>query len=541
MPSGFALVDVDGCASTPAAASPAATAVPAVPASPRLGGALPRLPPSPQALEQKAITAAAPTIRPRYPPPACRFVRILDIAALGSTPHEAYLRRASSSMWIPRRSARIARIARRARSLLAAALALLLGPPVGCSSGGDGLRCAFSSRCPAGGEVHIDDRIGQGPRVSSSVPEFERMLVQRLLQRRPARELVRRRARTTVPQLPAGQWGTVCSPTGRGREQPRLRWGRWVSRATATSPTDANAFCTEFGCTVDTDCPEAGGARRSARRPTSRPTRLRTGRRSMCASRARIAPFRKLDHDCPAAAGGTQQHLTRQTHADNALLHRKLRERTPTATSMRRARTGRASRTPAQGASCQSDDDCPPLAGVPRHFHDGALPRMSVGPTATASLRSSSVRRRSATRRRRTRVPPTAGPRWPAETQAPWSATASAWRGCALRAPACASEAAASARRAARGRHRLFERLLPSAGRLLHGALLQRQVDADPLRHVVNANPAGCPAPGTERPLGPQRLRDDAVQPVRGLPRRPRLVDGRRPGSSRSSCWTANR
>jgi len=54
----------------------------------------------------------------------------------------------------------------------------------------------------------------------------------------------------------AGTWGTSCQPTGGIAMNPACDFGQGFS-CYAVSPTDGNAYCTQYGCTQDTDC--AGG------------------------------------------------------------------------------------------------------------------------------------------------------------------------------------------------------------------------------------------------------------------------------------------
>ena len=139
-----------------------------------------------------------------------------------------------------------------------------------------------------------------------------------------------------------------------------------------TSPTDANSFCTVFGCTVDTDC--AGGC--------------------WCATvndapniKTTNAFLRATRHGLPAA------HVLRARASSTTIAPRRptgrssTASRTPRATATARPQCATDANcpldatcknwqslcTPSQGASCKSDDDCPLLAGVVQHCDGGAL------------------------------------------------------------------------------------------------------------------------------------------------------------------------
>lgn len=50
-----------------------------------------------------------------------------------------------------------------------------------------------------------------------------------------------------------GEWGASCNPTGGVDDNPDCDWSQ-AFRCYATSPTDADAFCTQFFCTSNADC-----------------------------------------------------------------------------------------------------------------------------------------------------------------------------------------------------------------------------------------------------------------------------------------------
>ena len=242
-----------------------------------------------------------------------------DPTALGPTPHEAYLRLASSSM-DPASVSRRVSLGRAA----AAALAFLVAPPLGCSSGDDGAPQCVSSRCPAGNEC-IDDGSGKGLACHQVCTSLEPVRLQFVLQRRAAEELVRREYLSPSRSSPSGQWGAGCVPTGGETNNPSCDGadGFWCY---GTSPTDANSFCTVFGCTVDTDCP--GGwwcahGQRGAEHPEQLDVLRAHARRVPAANVLRSLQAR------PRLPRGRRRHAAalRAGHAGQRLLHERVRDR----------------------------------------------------------------------------------------------------------------------------------------------------------------------------------------------------------------------
>jgi hypothetical protein len=79
------------------------------------------------------------------------------------------------------------------------------------------------------------------------------------------------------------------------------------------SPTDATAVCTIDGCAQDSDCPGGWWCERVNAGPNVTTTKHTFGKtRSVCVPREYCASC-QLDHDCPAAADGTQQHCARDS------------------------------------------------------------------------------------------------------------------------------------------------------------------------------------------------------------------------------------
>jgi hypothetical protein len=251
-------------------------------------------------------------------------------------------------------------------SAVAAALALLLLPPVGCSSSGEGPPACVSSRCPAGNEC-IDDGSGKGLSchqvcTNSSECPFNTFCNDG----QPKSWCVA--STYPVPQLPTGQWGTICSPTGGAANNPDCD-GADGFACYGTSPTDASAFCTVFGCTVDTDCPGSWWCATVNQAPNVKTDTPSFGPTlHACLPREYCAPC-KLDHDCPAAAGGTQQHCASDSQGNGYCTTECSTDANCNLDAT--CKNWQSLCTPAQGASCQSDEDCLPVAGVVQHC-DGA-------------------------------------------------------------------------------------------------------------------------------------------------------------------------
>jgi len=252
------------------------------------------------------------------------------------------------------------------RAAVAVALALPLAPPVGCSSSGQSAPSCVSSKCPAGNEC-IDDGSGQGAAcrqvcTNSSECPFNSYCNDGQPQSWCAANTV-----VVTPQG-SGQWGAVCVPTGGIANNPDCDVTNGFA-CYGTSPTDANSFCTLYGCTVDTDC--AGGwwcatVNDAPNLETDKPSYGAT--RPVCLPRAYCAPC-KLDHDCPAAADGTQQHCGADSQGNGYCTSQCATDANCPLDAT--CQNWQSLCTPAQGASCLSDDDCPAAAGVVQHC-DGA-------------------------------------------------------------------------------------------------------------------------------------------------------------------------
>lgn len=111
---------------------------------------------------------------------------------------------------------------------------------------------------------------------------------------------------TTFPDKPGTQFGAPCNPSDGFQNNPACDTtdGFWCN---ATSPLDGNAFCTYFGCKVDTDC--GGGFYCGAvnQYPNAVSSQLQNGQTlAACLPRDYCAPC-SSDIDC-APANGAPQH-----------------------------------------------------------------------------------------------------------------------------------------------------------------------------------------------------------------------------------------
>lgn len=251
-------------------------------------------------------------------------------------------------------------------------MALGLFALAGCSSGSgpSGAPACDSSKCATGNQC-IDDGSGSGPTchkvcTQQSQCPFGWYCNDGQLAGQPASWCVQS---TTALTPTTGQWGTPCPPTG----------GETGNSACDTadsfacygqSPTDANAFCTIFGCQQDSDCPGGWWCETVDKQPSVKSATRSFGPvRTVCTPRQYCSTC-QMDHDCPAAADGTQQHCVQDTQGNGFC--------TPQCGSAANCAldakcvTQWSVCTPAQGATCQSDDDCPPADGTFQHCDAGA-------------------------------------------------------------------------------------------------------------------------------------------------------------------------
>jgi hypothetical protein len=273
----------------------------------------------------------------------------------------------------------LARVLRSA-SLAALALGLLAGfaPSAGCSS--STTRAAAppacdSSKCARGNQC-IDDGSGAGPTChevcTAQTCPFGWYCNDGMLSGQPADWCVQG---TTPLTAAPGQWGTPCSAAG-GETNPACDTADGFY-CYGLSPTDANAFCTIFHCAQDSDCPGGWWCETVDVEPSLKTANRTFGQtQSVCKPRDYCSTCR-MDHDCPLAADGTQQHCAQAPGASGDEAGAAGSYCTPQCASNANCPldatcvTQWPVCTPAQGPPCHSDDDCPPADGTYQHCDAG--------------------------------------------------------------------------------------------------------------------------------------------------------------------------
>ncbi|HEY3816142.1 MAG TPA: hypothetical protein VGL81_03170 [Polyangiaceae bacterium] len=168
---------------------------------------------------------------------------------------------------------------------------------------------------------------------------------------------------TTPLSATAGQWGTGCLPSG-GESNNKACDSADSFSCYGQTPTDADAFCTIFGCAADSDCPGGWWCETVDTAPSVKTATRSFGKtRTVCAPRQYCATC-LMDHDCPPSAAGTQQHCIQTgTGADGGTTPGYCSPQcgsTSDCTLDAKCETQWSVCTPAQGTTCKSDDDCPP-------------------------------------------------------------------------------------------------------------------------------------------------------------------------------------
>ena len=171
---------------------------------------------------------------------------------------------------------------------------------------------------------------------------------------------------TTTAAPKACQFGTPCSPSDGEANNPACDSVDGFE-CYGTSPADASAFCTLFGCTKDTDC--AGGwwcevVDVAPNVTTS--TRSFGPTRALCLPRQYCATC-KVDHDCAPSASGTEQHCATDANGQGFCAP----ECSSNANCPLDASCVGAFAVCTQ-TSCMSDSDCPMLGGVAERCFVGA-------------------------------------------------------------------------------------------------------------------------------------------------------------------------
>jgi len=114
---------------------------------------------------------------------------------------------------------------------------------------------------------------------------------------------------TTFPDKPGTQFGAPCNPTDGFQNNPACDAadGFWCN---ASSPLDASAYCTYFGCKADTDCGDGFYCGTENQYPNAASSQIQNGQTvAVCLPRSYCAPCAS-DIDCAPANAAPQHCLT---------------------------------------------------------------------------------------------------------------------------------------------------------------------------------------------------------------------------------------
>jgi hypothetical protein len=188
----------------------------------------------------------------------------------------------------------------------------------------------------------------------------------------------------TPPQETTGLWGTACVPTdGEGNNKACDTQDGFA--CFGVSPTDANAFCTQFNCSADSDCPGGWWCETVDVKPNVLTASRSFGKtRTVCRPRQYCAPCQE-DHDCPAATDGTAQRCVPDGGGSGGMLCSPVCSSDANCPLDAACQTAYPVCTPAQGTACTNDDECPPANGTFQHCLSGACTPECGGPSDCAS------------------------------------------------------------------------------------------------------------------------------------------------------------
>jgi hypothetical protein len=170
-----------------------------------------------------------------------------------------------------------------------------------------------------------------------------------------------------------GPWGVSCLASGGESGNPACKSTPGFE-CYGISTTDANAFCTLFGCTEDADCPAewwCADVNEDPNVTTDTETSQSLGvTRHICLPRGQCDPC-KTDHDCASsfASGGTEEHCIADSKGTLFCA-----EQCTTSANCALDATCSPQYTlcsPASGIACTGDEDCPPARGTYQHCDGG--------------------------------------------------------------------------------------------------------------------------------------------------------------------------
>jgi hypothetical protein len=176
-----------------------------------------------------------------------------------------------------------------------------------------------------------------------------------------------------TPTQTTGLWGTPCLPSdGEGNNKACDTSDGFA--CFGISNTDANAFCTQFDCSQDSDCPPNWWCATVDVKPnvlTNSTARSFGNTRTVCRPRQYCAPCQE-DHDCPAAANGTAQRCVPDGSGTGTMLCSPVCSSDANCPLDASCQTAYPVCTPAQGQACTTDDECPPANGTFQHCLGGS-------------------------------------------------------------------------------------------------------------------------------------------------------------------------
>jgi hypothetical protein len=133
------------------------------------------------------------------------------------------------------------------------------------------------------------------------------------------------------------------------------------------SPADANAFCTIFGCTKDSDCPGGWWCEVVNVAPNVTTTMRSFGpTRAVCVPRLYCATCTE-DHDCSLAADGTEQHCAADANGNGFCA-----TECTSSVSCPLDATCVAAFDVCSATPCKANSDCPTFGGTPEQCFTGS-------------------------------------------------------------------------------------------------------------------------------------------------------------------------